>query len=80
MAASPGLRSAAHLAFVAARDGDSADVYLFNRIGDSVIRLTDEAGHATTLNWSPDGRYLQYLSIHTFGTGAGATMEVCGNL
>ena len=63
------------LAFVAARDGDSADVYLFNRSDNSVIRLTEEAGHASGLHWSPDGQFLQYLSIFTFGTGAGASME-----
>jgi hypothetical protein len=40
-----------------------------------VIRLTEEAGHASGLHWSPDGQFLQYLSIYTFGTGAGATME-----
>jgi hypothetical protein len=63
------------LAFVAARDGDSADVYLLNRSDNSVTRLSDEAGHAAALHWSPDGRFLQYLSIFSFGTGAGATME-----
>ena len=63
------------LAFVAARDGDSADVYLFNRTDNSVSRLTDEAGHATALHWSPDGQLLQYVSVNTFGTGAGVDME-----
>lgn len=62
------------LAFIAARDGDSADVYLFNRSDNSVTRLTEEAGHASALNWSPDGQFLEYLSIYTFGTGAGAEM------
>ena len=63
------------LAFVAARDGDSADIYLFDRTGNSVSRLTEEAGHATALHWSPDGQYLQYVSVNTFGTGAGFDME-----
>ena len=63
------------LAFVAARDGDSADIYLFNRSDNSVTRLTDEAGHATALHWSPDGQLLQYVSVNTFGTGAGFDME-----
>lgn len=63
------------LAFVAARDGKSADIYLFNRSGNSVSRLTEEAGHATDLHWSPDGQLLQYLSVNTFGTGAGFNME-----
>ncbi len=66
---------ATRLAFVAARDGDSVDVYLFNRSDSSVTRLTDEAGHAAALHWSPDGQFLQYLSIETFGTGAGAVMQ-----
>ncbi len=63
------------LAFVAARDGNSADVYLFNLIDNSVTRLTDEAGHASSLHWSPDGRFLQFMSVISFGTGAGFGME-----
>lgn len=63
------------LAFVAARDGNSADIYLYNRIANSVSRLTDEAGHATDLHWSPNGELLEYLSVNTFGTGAGSDME-----
>ncbi len=63
------------LAFVAARDGDSADIYLFNRTDNSVARLTEEAGHAAELHWSPDGQLLQYISVNAFGTGAGFDME-----
>lgn len=63
------------LAFVAARDGDSADVYLFTLMDNSVSRLSDEAGHATALHWSPDGQLLQYVSVNSFGTGAGFNME-----
>ncbi len=43
------------LAFIAALDGDSADVYLFNPADNSVSRLSDEDGHAADLHWSPDG-------------------------
>ena len=63
------------LAFIAARDGDSADVYLFNPTDMSVSRLSDEDGHAADLHWSPDGQFLQYVSINAFGTGAGFDME-----
>ena len=63
------------LAFIAARDGDSADVYLFNPTDLSVSRLSDEDGHAADLHWSPDGQLLQYVSINAFGTGAGFDME-----
>ena len=63
------------LAFVAKRDGESADVYLFNPEDLSVTRISNEAGHANDLHWSPNGSYLQYLSTHSFGTGAGSSME-----
>jgi len=63
------------LAFIAARDGYSADVYLFNPTDISVSRLSDEEGHAADLHWSPDGQLLQYVSVYTFGTGAGFDME-----
>ncbi len=63
------------LAFVAARDADSADVYLLNIADKSVTRLTEEPGHAYELNWSPDGQFLEFLSAHSFGTGAGSLME-----
>ena len=63
------------LAFTAAVDSYSADIYLFNLSDSSVTRLTDEAGHATAIHWSPDGRFLQYTSVISFGTGAGMEME-----
>ncbi len=63
------------LAFIAARDGDSADVYLFNPTDISVSHRSDEDGHAADLHWSPDGQLLQYVSVNTFGTGAGSDME-----
>lgn len=63
------------LAFIAARDSESADVYLFNPTDISVSHLSDEDGHATDLHWSPDGQSLQYVSVNTFGTGAGSNME-----
>ncbi len=62
------------LAFVAAIDGDSADVYLYDRVVGSVTRLSDETGNASDLHWSPDGRFIEYASVESFGTGAGASM------
>lgn len=63
------------LAFIARRDGESADVYLFNPVDLSVARVSEEAGHANDLHWSPNGTYLQYLSTNSFGTGGGSNME-----
>ncbi|MDX9864128.1 MAG: hypothetical protein RBT34_04915 [Anaerolineaceae bacterium] len=62
------------LAFVAAIDGDSADVYLYDRVDGSVTRLSDEMGNAAELHWSPDGSFIEYASVESFGTGAGASM------
>lgn len=63
------------LAFVAALDGDSADVYLFDRQDESVTRLSDETGHASGLHWSADGQWIEYVSVESFGTGAGFSMD-----
>ena len=62
------------LAFSAAMDGDSADVYLYDSRDSSVTRLSDEMGHASDLHWSPDGRLIEYVSVESFGTGAGMAM------
>ena len=63
------------LAFVGAMEGDTADVYLYHRADDSITRLSDEPGHASDLNWSPDGRWIEYVSVDCFGTGAGFAMS-----
>ena len=62
------------LAFSAAMDGDSADVYLYDSRDSSVTRLSDEMGHASALHWSPDSRLIEYVSVESFGTGAGMAM------
>ena len=62
------------LAFSAAMDGDSADVYLYDRRDGAVTRLSNESGHASSLHWSPDGRFIEYVSVESFGTGAGMAM------
>ncbi|NMC79570.1 MAG: hypothetical protein GYA59_09440 [Chloroflexi bacterium] len=64
-----------YLAFVAARDSDNADVYLLDRSDASVTRLSDEAGNAASLHWSADGQFIEYMSVNSFGTGAGFSME-----
>ena len=63
------------LAFVAAMDNFSTDLYLFNPTDLSVTRLTDEASNAAHINWSPDGYFIQYVTVNNFGTGAGMDMD-----
>ena len=62
------------LAFVGAMDGDSADVYLFNRNDLSITRLSDETGHTSALHWSPNGQFIEYMTVESFGTGAGLSV------
>ena len=50
----------ASVAFAAMRDGDSADVYVYDVLQDEVRRLTDEPEQAVVLSWSPDGEWVLY--------------------
>jgi hypothetical protein len=52
----------------------STDLYLFNPTDLSVTRLTDENSNAAHINWSPDGYFIQYVTVNNFGTGAGVDM------
>jgi dipeptidyl aminopeptidase/acylaminoacyl peptidase len=59
-----------HLAFAAALDGPSADVYVFDTRLDQIRRLTDGPSQAVLLGWSPDSQWIlhyeatQYRSSH----------------
>jgi hypothetical protein len=64
-----------HLAFVAAMDNSNTDLYLLNTTDFSINRLTDESSNATYINWSPDGRFIEFVTIDNFGTGAGMGMD-----
>ena len=63
------------LAFVAAMDNSNTDLYLFNPMDLSVTRLTNEASNAAHIHWSPDGYFIEYVSVNNFGTGAGVDMD-----
>jgi flagellar basal body-associated protein FliL len=63
------------LAFVAAMDNFNTDLYLFNPTDLSITRLTDENSNAAHINWSPDGYFIQYVTVNNFGTGAGMDMD-----
>jgi len=53
-----------HVAFVALREGPTADVYLHNLFTRSTVRLSTEPGHAVDPVWSPDGRFIVYGVRH----------------
>jgi WD40 repeat protein len=64
-----------HLAFVAAMDNASTDLYLLNVTDQSLSRLSDESSNAAHINWSPDGRFIEFVTINNFGTGAGVDID-----
>jgi len=52
-----------YLAFVAAIDGPSADVYAFDSLTSAVLRLTDGPGQPVLMGWSPDSRRVVHMEV-----------------
>lgn len=63
------------LAFISGQDGVSADVHLANFPSDAPpVSLESQPGAAAFLSWSPDGTWLVYSDLETFG-GAGIVSQ-----
>jgi hypothetical protein len=60
-----------YLAFIAAIDGPSSDVYSYDRETGQINRLTDGPNQAARLLWSPDSQWIVHEEVESFGTGAG---------
>jgi WD40 repeat protein len=60
-----------YLAFIAAIDGPSSDVYSYDRETGEINRLTDGPNQAAHLFWSPDSQWIVHEEVESFGTGAG---------
>ncbi|HZY41297.1 MAG TPA: hypothetical protein VFF59_04765, partial [Anaerolineae bacterium] len=60
-----------YLAFIAALDGPSSDVYSYEMQTGQINRLTDGLNQAANLSWSPDSRWIVHEEVESFGTGAG---------
>ncbi len=60
-----------YLAFIAALDGPSSDLYVYDTADETMKRLTSGLNQAATPIWSPDGRWIIHQEVETFGTGAG---------
>ena len=58
-----------YLAFTAALDGPSADIYRFDTWTDVVRRLTDEPEQAYLPTWTPDGKWIVYLAAEFLSSG-----------
>ena len=60
-----------YLAFIAALDGPSSDLYVYDTADGTVMRLTSGLNQAATPIWSADGRWIVHQEVETFGSGAG---------
>ena len=60
-----------YLAFVAAIDGPSSDLYVYDTHNAKVTRLTNGPNETASLMWSPDSKSIVHLEVEHFGTGAG---------
>ena len=59
------------LAYVAATDGPSADIYIYDTQTAEVRRITEGPNQPELLGWSPDGERVLHLEIANVGTGDG---------
>lgn len=57
-----------YLAFTAALDGTSTDVYIYDTSTETTKRLTDEPQQVMLLGWSPDSRWILYGETYQYGT------------
>ncbi len=60
-----------YLAFVAALDGPSSDLYLYSTIDNTVKHLTSGPLEITSPLFTPDQSEIIYQVVETFGVGAG---------
>jgi hypothetical protein len=58
--------SGKYLAFVAAMDGPTSDLYIYDISDNSVSRKTNNPDHVGEIHWSPDGKLIYYESILGF--------------
>lgn len=62
------------LAFVGAMNGNSADIYLYDRASGAVTQITSGDAQANELRWSPDGRFIAHFAFWAVG-GGGYSIE-----
>jgi hypothetical protein len=60
-----------HMAFVAALDAPSSDLYLFDTRTGRSSRVSRGPNQIAGPSWSPDGRWIAHQAVETFGSGAG---------
>jgi len=62
-----------YLAFVAALDGPSSDIYVYDTVSQKITHATSGDLEVARPTWTSDGSEIIYQVVTTFGTGAGWT-------
>jgi hypothetical protein len=62
-----------YLAFVAALDGPSSDLYVYDTVSQKITHATSGDLEVARPTWTSDGSEIIYQVVTTFGTGAGWT-------
>jgi hypothetical protein len=57
-----------YLAFVAALDGPSSDLYVYDTATDQIRRLTSGPNEAFLLSWSPDSQWILHVEATSYST------------
>jgi hypothetical protein len=58
-----------YLAFAGEMDGPSSDLYVYDAVEKSVLRLSSGGKNMSSIDWSPDGKWIMYSSTFSFGEG-----------
>jgi hypothetical protein len=69
-----------YLAFIAAIDGPSADLYVYDTQTDQVHRLTDGPNQAVLMDWSLDGKWIVHMEATNFRTWTGGFAAYFGTI
>ena len=62
------------LAFAGEEDGPSSDLYVYDAVTKSILRLSDGSENIAWIKWSPDGKWIVYSS--TYWVGEGTTVSL----
>jgi len=63
------------LAFFAAIEGPTSDLYVYSPAEDSITRLTSGPSQGFHPVWSPDDEYIAHVGAGSFGSGAGYDIQ-----
>jgi TolB protein len=68
-------KTGTQLAFISGGTGGIPQLYIMDADGSNVTRMTD-GGYATSVSWSPDGKFLSFAWNRKYGPGAPGGQDI----